>query len=183
MCLCWTDYIRVREVSRRNPVCSCDGHVAPVTPLTDVHARRPCRSATFDGCKPSPYAVGEIAVPTGRNEARQHRLPRFSPVLRHSVHSSTDRRPRHHRAGRDIRGHRMCLRRLHHHLDDRRGYRNRRVAGTGWTGLGLSLIAHLSDDVQFWVPVDGGTQVRITFCARPTETVASLMSAGCLPGV
>ena len=42
------------------------------------------------GCKPSPYGVGEIAVTTGRNEARQHRLPRFSLVLRHRSYSLTD---------------------------------------------------------------------------------------------
>jgi serine/threonine-protein kinase RsbW len=36
----------------------------------------------------------------------------------------------------------------------------------GGLGLGLSLIARLSDDVQISVPADGGTQVRMTFSAR-----------------
>lgn len=38
-------------------------------------------------------------------------------------------------------------------------------------GLGLPLIARLSDDVQFSVPADGGTQVRMTFFARPADAV------------
>ena len=52
-------------------------------------------------------------------------------------------------------------------------------AGTGMDGsqtssglgLGLSLIARLSDDVQFSAPADGGTQVRMTFFARPADAV------------
>ncbi len=97
MCLCWTDCIRVPEISRRNPLAHA------MATLHQFHldgraAQQPCRSccrtgwnhrtslgrcrtcsgggmrkrrrvrqgttATFDGCKSSPFAVGEIAVDT-----------------------------------------------------------------------------------------------------------------------
>ncbi len=39
----------------------------------------------------------------------------------------------------------------------------------GGLGLGLSLIARLSDDVEFTAPVDGGTRVLMTFNAPTTD--------------
>ena len=63
----------------------------------------------------------------------------------------------------------MGLQRLDRRLHDRAGIGMSGSQAPGGLGLGLSLIARLSDDVQFSVLVDGGTQVRMTFCARPTE--------------
>ena len=41
-------------------------------------------TAPFGGCKPSRYGVAEIALTTSSDEARRHRLTRFSFAIRPS---------------------------------------------------------------------------------------------------
>ena len=44
----------------------------------------------FGGCKPSSCGVAEIAVTTSSDEARRHRLNRFSLAIRHSSYFCAD---------------------------------------------------------------------------------------------
>ena len=47
-------------------------------------------TSPFDGCKPSHYGTGEIAVTTSSGEARNHRITRLSLAVRQGSFHDTD---------------------------------------------------------------------------------------------